>query len=202
VLAALAAAAALLAPATAADAKPTRTYYFLLHDIQLAAGVPAELVGPTRKQIEAELARRPEIATVLPEGAPDAKRAPDELKKFLARHKMRAFRVNVEITAYQRDLEPMPDGRSGQRLRVHVALRMFGETIPERVMAFAGDGSATVKIDVGKQIRPRDGEVANRDALELAVKDAVDESLFKLSQPPPTDKKAPKQRKPKPTSAP
>jgi hypothetical protein len=72
---------------------------------------------------------------------------------------------------------------------VRVALQLFGETIPDRVMAFSGEGSATVKLEVGKTVRPRDREEASSAAIDEAVASAITRSLEKLQEPPPSQQK-------------
>jgi hypothetical protein len=49
-----------------------------------------------------------------------------------------------------------------KRLVVRLGLRTFGETFPERVMGFAAEGSATIKVDVGKKLRPADRSVRDQ----------------------------------------
>jgi hypothetical protein len=72
---------------------------------------------------------------------------------------------------------------------------MFGETYPKRVMAFTGDGSATVKIDIGKKLRKRDTDYANEEAMKLAVADAIAASIAKLKAPPEKTKKKKRRKK-------
>jgi hypothetical protein len=65
---------------------------------------------------------------------------------------------------------------------VRVRLRAFGETIPGHRMGFTGEGSATVKFDVGSKVRKRDIEYGDKAALEVAVEKALGESIVKLSK--------------------
>jgi hypothetical protein len=81
-----------------------------------------------------------------------------------------------------------------KRLVVRLGLRTFGETFPERVMGFAAEGSATIKVDVGKKLpagRPHASRSSPR--VEGAVGDALAASLTKLALPLPPGAK-PKKR--------
>ena len=143
----------------------------------LGTGVVAEYY---RQAIEAHADLLHEL-----DGAPDPNKEPKKYEKWLARRNLRAFKVNVEVIDYRHDLEQLPAPRKGQRLTVSIDLKTFGETIPGRVMAFSGEGSATVKLDIGKRLRKRDSEVGKHDAIELSIDKALAESIRKLRMPPP-----------------
>lgn len=185
--------AALTAPA---DAKKTQKYYFELTRVDLVEGIPDKVRDRVRTVMLAELGQHESIITELPAGAPDPEANPKKFKVYLKKRGIRAFKVNVEVTEYSREVKDMEDGSTDKRLKVSIALRTFGETIPDRVMAFAGQGSAAIQLEVGKKVRDRDDEVAHKEAFEPAVSDAVAESLRKLSMPPAKPgKKAHKRKK-------
>lgn len=176
--------AALAAPALAAK-KKKETFYFQVTDVSAREGVSDKVPDWIRKQLGVEIGKRDALVAELPEGAPDPQAEPKAFKRFLKQRSMRAFKVNVEITSYSEEVVELEAPRVGHHITVRISLRIFGETMPDRVMAFSGDGSATIKLEVGKRIRDRDIEVANHDAIELAIAEAIDESLVKLGQPPP-----------------
>jgi len=186
---------ALAAPAPAWAGKKKNKYYFQLADVALDEGIPAELQGMVRKQVETSLASHERIITQLPEGAPDPAAAPKKFKNWSKRRNLRAFKVHLEVTSYTHEVEPMPAPRPGKRLKVSIELRMFGETVPDRVLAFSGDGSATVILEVGKKVRKPDSDAGNHDAIELAVAKALERSITKLDQPPPAKPQGPKHKK-------
>ncbi len=199
----LAALSALLVGALALAAGPSQAikpkirYVFRLAHFELAEGIPPAVADQVRAALVKEIGEHSEIVTTLPEGAPDPKTEPKKFKRYIDKRKLRAFDVRVEVVGYERALEAMPEGRSGQRLKVSIQLRMFGETIPDRSMAFAGGGSATVKIDIGKKVRDRDDEVAHEEAFGIACGDAVEESLVKLKAPPPSQQNKQQKKKKK-----
>lgn len=178
-----------LTSASPAEAKAKKRYYFELAEVKTAESLGkagAELVAPATTQVTKSFAGHPQLVVAL-EGAPDPKTDPRGYKKFLTRKKLAgAYRVNVEVIAFEEELEDKDDSvNKEKRLVIRLSLRTFGETIPERVMGFSGEGSATVKLDVGKKLRPRDRQYAIEQALELAMSDALASSLTKLALPPP-----------------
>ncbi len=185
----LCAAFALVRGSAEADAKPKPKYIYLVSEVKSADSVTGSPITEIRAGLDKGLAKTPEISAALPKGAPDPVKQPKEFKRFLKRKKLRAFRVNVEITSYEQRTEKL---ERGNRVSVHVDLRLFGETLPERVMAFAGQGSATVKLDVGKRVRDADRKAANGEAIEVAIKEALAESLKKLGAPKRKKKRAKK----------
>lgn len=161
-------------------AESKQTYYFLVYDIKLAEGVPAHVEDLVRKQVVKAIAAHERLIEALPADAPDPRADAKAFTRYKTQRKLRPYRVNVDVTAYSHEVEELRAPRRGQRLTVSISLHMFGETIPERVMGFTGEGSATIKMDIGKRLRDRDTKVANHDAIELAVNDALATSLVKL----------------------
>ena len=179
---------ALVVLARTATAAPKKKYHFQLVEVSAAATIPdaarTDVTQVVKSQVEKALAGHTQIATTL-EGAPDPKVDPKTYKTYLTRKKIAgAYRVNVEVTEVSEATEDVDDKPGELRLVVRVGLRMFGETIPDRVMAFSGDGSAAVKTEVGKKVRPRDRQFALESAAEMAVAEALEMSLTKLAQPP------------------
>ncbi len=189
-LAALAALAVVAAPA-AARKKP-KTYYFEVADVRAADEVgkaAAEVVPITAAQLAKAITAHAQLVDKL-DGAPDRANA-RAFKAWLKKKKLDgAYRVNVELTGFEEELEDKDESLNQEkRLVVRLSLRTFGETIPDRVMAFSGEGSATIKVDVGKRLRPRDREYAISEAVQMALAEALASSLKKLAAPPPPPKK-------------
>ena len=179
-------------------AKSRETYVFLVSRVELGKDVPEEVEQQTVARLGAAIAGHDELEASLAESSPDPDTHPEKFKKYLKSRRQRAFRVNVDISQFSSELEPVRGGPRGQAARkdsqyltVRVSLRLFGETVPDRTMAFTGDGSATVKLEIGKTVRPRDREEATAQALDQAVASAIAESLTKLKEPPPSTKKKP-----------
>ncbi len=177
-------------------AKSRETYVFLISRVELGKDVPKEVEPQLVARLGAAIADNEDLEASVAAGAPDPEAQPEKFKKYLKSRRQRAFRVNVDVGQFSSELEPVRGGPRGQAARknsqyltVRVSLRLFGETVPDRVMAFTGDGSATVKLEVGKTVRPRDREEASAQALDQAVASAIAESLTKLKEPPPSTKK-------------
>jgi hypothetical protein len=178
-------------PAAHAQAKRTQQYGFVIANIQAADGVPEDVAAAVRARLISAVDAHERLVATLPADAPDPSADPDAFAAFMKRRKLTPYRVTVEVTEYFKEAA---DGPRGQRLTVSVALRMFGETMPVRVMAFSAAGSATIKLDVGKTVRPRDTEVANRDAIAQAVDDALAQSVQRLDEKQKSAGKAKKKR--------
>jgi hypothetical protein len=174
-------------PASAA-AKPKETYIFLVWKVGLENKTPKELSEMVSTRLRSSIEAH-KILPAVPEGAPDPESAPDKFTAYLKAKNMRAFRMNVQVTKYSQDVEEAPGKPGSQYLTVRVALRLFAESYPARGMAMTGDGSATVKLEIGKTVRDADKKEANNSALDEAVNKAIEQVLVKLREPPPSSKK-------------
>jgi hypothetical protein len=178
----------LLAIAALADAAPKKKYHYELTAVTVRPEVAADTGARAQPRVEGQVkkafASHPQLVDKL-DDAPDRDKA-DAYRAYLAKKGVAgSFLVTVEITEARESTEPS-DKPNTQRLVVHVALHMLGETIPGRTMGFTGDGQATVKLEVGLKegkIRDRDHEYAWDQAAELAVADCIKTSLEKLDNP-------------------
>ena len=175
-------------------AKPAHaaTYYFQFAETKAAAEVAADAAAEATPRITAQvtkaLSSTPGLVANV-DGAPDWQSDGPGFSKFLTAHHIdNGYRVAVEITEASLEVEQVEDRPNTQLLVVKVALRMLGETLPKRTIAFTGEGRATIKQDVGKKISTRDREFAWDGAAELAVADAIKSSMAKLSLPLPPKK--------------
>lgn len=175
----LAAVAAMLVAAATASAKGRVRYIYRISEVAAADKVTAPL-PQVRAGLADGITKTEGLTAEMPKAAPDPEKKPKAFKRYLKRKRLRAFRVNLEVTRYEKTVETI-DERGNKALTVSVALRLFGETIPDRTMAFAGNGSATIKMEVGRKVRKRDETVANHDAIDVAIDQAIGESLRKLA---------------------
>ena len=190
----LVAGAVVAAAARPADAKPKKKYHFEIEDVRAGKDVTADLgteVTPRVKaQAEKLIANNAQLVVTLegtpPDPAGDADAFTKGLAKWLAKNKIDgAYKVTVEITAATEAVEAVEDKPNTQRIVVHLEVHMFGETMPQRKMGFYGDGSSTIKEEIGKKLRPKDRDAAWDDAATEALTKAIGESLTKLAVPPP-----------------
>ena len=177
------AAAALLVGAHAhtssAKSKQKPKYVFAVHQVKDKGGAPAEMPEMVRKQFVRAIDAHPDVVTSAGPGAP----APSNeaaYKKHLKRRGLRAFKVNVDILKFSKTVRNLEAPKRGKRIDVTVKLRAFGETLPGRAMAFSGEGSAMLGIEVGRRVRPRDVQAALQEAGEVAVADALKACVDRL----------------------
>jgi hypothetical protein len=179
-----------VAPRDAAAGK--ETYIFLVSKVELSKGIPKEVDPEVTGRLNHAIDAHADIDGTIPKGAPDPESAPEKFKAYLSKHNQRAFKMNVLVSQYSQTVEPAPGKGSSQYLTVRVSLRLFAETFPGRGFALTGDGSATIKLEIGKTVSAADKKEANGASIDQAITSAVDELLVKLRQKPP---KATKKKK-------
>lgn len=187
---AFACALALLAGTSTASAD-AQAYYFLVTDVELPDGAPDALAVQITNELNKAMTKHARLHPSLPDGAPDPKTHANDASMYIQKHKLKAYRIQVEVVGYALDVDPMDKPKRGHVITATLSLRLFGEDLHRRVIGFAGDGASTIKADVGKKVRERDKKFAVSDALELAVADALATSLKRLDQ----KKKAKKKKK-------
>ena len=171
------------------------TYIFLVSKVDLSKGTPKEVDGEVTTRLNSAIDAHADLDATIPKGAPDPETAPDKFNAYLSKRKQRAFKMNVLVSQYSQSVEPAPGKANSQYLTVRVSLRLFAETFPGRGFALTGDGSATIKLEIGKTVTAADKKEANSASIDQAISSAIEELLVKLRQPPPTQKKKSKKKK-------
>jgi len=181
--------AAIAVATTAAAAAPAKKkYHFELTAVSAKPEVKADVAKAATPRIEAQVKKvfqgHPQLVAKL-DGAPDPRTNADGYRRYLTKKQIAsAYLVTVEITDASEELVPLDDRPNSQRLVIHIAIHMLGETIPGRTMGFTGDGRATIKQEVGMKVRERDREYTWDQAAELAVDDAMKTVFQQLAVPP------------------
>jgi hypothetical protein len=174
---------ALAAPAVAKK-KPKEKYFCNLVGVETGAeGIPAGVTDRIKSKLGEVIAKRAEFVVAL-DGAPDPAAEPDKFKKWLLKKKIRAFAVTIKVTAYERELLPPKEGKSGQILKQHVAVSLLGTAMPDESLALGGDGMATVASEIGKTVRQRDEEYVLDSVVTEALRQAVDDWVEALVRAP------------------
>ena len=169
-------------------------FIFEISRLDLPKNAPPALEERIRQQIADVISNDKRLLGEIPKDAPSydpkakGRYGNKAFHTFMKKKRLRAFKVIVQVTRYAPTLVPNAKG-SGHMLGSAIVIRMFGETIPDRVMAFTGDGSATVQIEIGKKVRARDQTYANQEAAKLAIAKAMAMSLTKLEAKPAKGKK-------------
>jgi len=184
----LALATVAIASTAAAAAPAKKKYHFELTAVTAKVEVKPEIAKAATPRIEAQVkkafATHPQLVAKL-DAAPDPRANPDGYRRYLTKKLIAgAYLVTVELTDASEELVPLDDKPNAQRLVIHIAIHMLGETIPGRTMGFTGDGKATIKQEVGMKIRDRDREYTWDQAAELAVDDAMKTVFQQLAVPP------------------
>jgi len=180
--------AAVAAFGAAAEAAPKKKFHFELTAVTPKPEVKPEVAKAATPRIEAQVKKvfetHPQLVGKL-EGAPDPKTNAEAYRKYLGTKGIAsAYSVSVDITDASEEVVPFDDKPNAQRLVIHIAIHMLGETIPGRTMGFTSDGKATIKQEVGMKIRDRDREYTWDQAAELAVEDAMEKVFSQLTAPP------------------
>lgn len=171
---------------SAASAAPKK-YHFKLAAVTAKTEVKEDVAKEATKRVEAQVKKAFEthkqvVATL--DGAPDPDAKAAAYRKFLkSKGVSGAYLVTVEITEASIEVVPVDDKPNTQRLVVRLAVHFLGENIPGRTMGFTGDGSATIKQEVGKKIRDRDREFTWDEAAKAAVDDALQTVFKQLAAP-------------------
>lgn len=178
--------------ATSASAAPKKKYHFELAAVTAKPEVKPDVAKSATPRVEGQIKKafesHPQLVQKL-EGAPTLpeKPTPKQMHAYRAFLKKKriagAYLVTVELTEASEEIQPS-DKPNTQRLVVRVGVHILGETIPGKTMGFTGDGSATIKQEVGKKIRERDREYAWDSAAEVAIADAMKTVFKQLAVPP------------------
>lgn len=181
---------ALVSSTAVAKPKPQpKRYYFKLYDVTAAPAVAADVAAMATPRVRAQaekLMGENAQLVVYKDGDPDPTAGAPAFSKWLTKQKLASgHKVSIQITDATEEVEQVIEKVGTQRIVVHVELHMFSETMPQRKMGFTGDGSSTIKLEIGKKVRLKDREEAWNEAAEEAMNKALNESLTTLGAPPP-----------------
>mgnify|MGYP001591868053 CR=1 FL=1 len=160
----LALALALCLGPTEAPAKSPERFYIVLAKSEAAGAVPSTLLSATDAALATVLKKNARFMTKL-SNAPDPATDPEAFKKHLAKERLGAFALRAKIERFHRAQEPAKNGKSGHVLRLGVELTLLGESIPDQTLAMSGQVHATIDLEIGKKVRPRDEAAATQEVL-------------------------------------
>jgi hypothetical protein len=159
-------------------------YIVVVRGIEEVAGVKSQITDEAREMFIAELKKHPEFTLDWPSDLPPPS-DPDALIAALRQRKLRAFEVTLRILEVSRTLDPPPAGKQYQVLGRGIRLSVFGDTIPEKVMAIGGDGESRIASEVsrraGETETDKEGKALLLDAAKMAITQAVDMTVSKLA---------------------
>jgi hypothetical protein len=179
----------------AAPAHAGGKYYLFITGIDEAKGVQSGIAPELKDLFTAELKKHPEFILEKPAEMPPFDKQ-EELYHWLKDHKLKAFEVTLKVLSVTRELKDPPPGKQYRVLVRGVKLSVFGDTLPEKVMAIGGDGESEVGAEVGKQSNiDKEGKDLLLECAKVAVTQAVDMTVAKLALTEKPEKTAKKPKK-------
>lgn len=155
-------------------------FYVVVRGVEDAEGVHSGIKDEALKAFKEELTHHPELTTTPPAGLPSADN-PDALKAALKQKGIKALELTLRIMAATQELKPPADGKQYRQLVRGIKLSVFGDSLPDKVLAIGGDGESQVAAEVGANANlDKEGKPLLVDACKEAVKQAVDMTVAKL----------------------
>jgi hypothetical protein len=184
---------ALLALVTPARADKPGKYYVVVRGVEEADKAHSGIVDDLKRLFVEEIKRHPELTLDPPPGLPTD---PEAMSNELKKRKLRAFELTLKVLDVVREVKPPPAGKQYRVLVRGIKLSVFGDTLPEKVMAIGGDGESQVGSEIGlHENEEKEGKSLLIDASKEAIKQAVDMTVTKLNLAGKPEK-TPKKKKP------
>lgn len=166
----------LLAAGPASAAK----FYVVVRGVEDAQGVNSGIKDEALKVFKDELASHPELTLTPPPGLPSAD-DPDKLRAALKQRGIKALELTLRILSVTQEVKPPAPGKQYRQLVRGIKLSVFGDSLPDKVLAIGGDGESMVAAEVGANANlDKEGKPLLVDASKEAVKQAVDMTVAKL----------------------
>jgi hypothetical protein len=155
-------------------------FYVVIRGIDETAGVQSGIVPELKELFAAELKKHPELTMEAPPGLPPAS-DPEALDTELKKRKIKALELTLKVLKVKRQIDPPPPGKPFRVLVRGIQLSVFGDAIPEKVLALGGDGESSVMAEVNKNADlEKEGKPLLMDAAKEAIRQAVDMTVNKL----------------------
>ena len=99
----------------------------------------------------------------------------------LKKQGIKALELTLRIMAVTQQVKPPAPGKQYRQLVRGIKLSVFGDSLPDKVLAIGGDGEAEVASEIGANANlDNEGKPLIVDACKEAVKQAVDMTVAKL----------------------
>jgi len=176
-----------------ARAEKAGKYYVVVRGVEEAEKAKSGIADELKRLFVEEIKRHPEFTLEPPPGLPaDPEAMSNELKK----RKLRAFELTLKVLDVVREVKPPPAGKQYRVLVRGIKLSVFGDTLPEKVMAIGGDGESQVGAEIAAHTdEEKEGRALLIDASKEAIQQAVDMTVNKLNIAGKPEKTAPKKKK-------
>jgi hypothetical protein len=168
--------------ATTAQAGPTR-FYVVVRGVEEATGVASGIKDDALKLFKQELARHEELTLEAPPGLPKSDDN-EEIRHALEKSGLKAIEVTLRILSVTKALNPPPPGKQYRVLLRGIKLSVFGDSLPDKVLAIGGSGEAQVGTEISSTTNiDKEDRPLLLDATKDAIKQAVDMTVAKLKLP-------------------
>jgi hypothetical protein len=158
----------------------TGRYFVRVRNVIEAPGVSSGFIEEAKQLFIEELKKHPAITLDWPADLPNGDDQ-EALVTALRKRKLRAFEVSLKIQDAQKSIDPPPPGKQYRILTRGIKLSVFGDTLPDKVLAIGGDGESRVQTEIGKQADiEKEGKSLMADCTKEAVRQAVEMTLNKL----------------------
>jgi len=171
-----------LATVASASVEAAPKFFFQIQGVKAVPDADSATRKFTAEALKDELSKRPEWASDLgPAGEARPGQDRGALAAELKKRNLRGFDVTAKIESFKTEFkEPRPGGKLRQ-LAVDIRLSVFGTTIPDAKLAFAGNGQAGLEAEVAEKRIDADKAEGVRDAIKDAIRQAVDQAVLKLA---------------------
>lgn len=166
----------LLAAAPASAAK----FYVVVRGVEDAQGVNSGIKDEALEVFKDELGHHPELTLTPPPGLPSGD-DPEALRAALKKQGIKALELTLRILSVTQEVKPPAPGKQYRQLVRGIKLSVFGDSLPDKVLAIGGDGDSMVAAEVSANANlDKEGKPLLVDATKEAVKQAVDMTVAKL----------------------
>ncbi|MDX2021766.1 MAG: hypothetical protein SF187_16120 [Deltaproteobacteria bacterium] len=146
-------------------------HYFQV--VEVKGDVPEATRGLARELLEKELAKRDQFTGDLG-GVPASGEA-------LKARGMRGFDVSLRFESTTNKVDEPKPGKRGKQLTVGTRITVFGSEIPDKRLAFSGEGESTQIAEVDERRIEKETKLMTSEVLGDAIRQAVDQAVLKLS---------------------
>ncbi len=169
-------------------------FYVVVRGVEDAQGVHSGIKDEALRVFKDELGRHAELTLTPPPGLP-AGDDPEALKDALKKKGIKALELTLRILSVTEEVKPPAPGKQYRQLVRGIKLSVFGDSLPEKVLAIGGDGESMVAAEIGANADlAREGKPLLVDASKEAVKQAVDMTVAKLKMGDKKQKLPPKKK--------
>lgn len=174
--------ALLLGLSSAATAAPAK-FYVVVRGVEDGEDVKSGIKDEALKLFKDELGRHAELTLTPPAGLPTTDDH-EVLKEALKAKGLKALEVTLRILSVTQQVNPPAAGKQYRTLVRGIKLSVFGDSLPDKVMAIGGNGESQVGAEIGAHADvDKEGKPLLVDAAKEAIKQAVDMTVAKLQLP-------------------